>query len=215
MNIPVQKILEANSPGERPRRSQVYVGFGCHQGCGFCYYKDRCGEDMLEPSVVRRQIDLLLAYGVRDFEITGGEPSECLRLREYCEYIKGKSPSSRIAIITNGGLFTSDVWNLIDEVLLSYHLGRDASGADMSYFPRGCTYDKASATAETARLSGKLLRVNIVVGAFNVKALDSVVDDVIEFRPTIVNFLPVNLFDGAKSQYTQIDYDVAGAAISR
>lgn len=170
---------------------------------------------MLEPSVVRRQVDLLLAYGVRDFEITGGEPSECPRLREYCEYIKRKSPSSRIAVITNGGLFASDVWDLIDEVLLSYHLGRDASGADMSYFPRGCTYQKAARTVEKARLSGKLLRVNVVVGVFNVKALDSVVGDVIEFRPAIVNFLPVNLFDGAKSQYTQIDYDAAGAAISR
>lgn len=170
---------------------------------------------MFDPETVKRQVDLLLAYGIRDFEITGGEPSECADLRGHCEYIRQKSPESRIAVITNGGLHASPVWDLIDEVLLSYHLGRDASGADMRYFPRGCTYGKASKTAEKARASGKLLRVNIVVGSFNVNALSSAVDDVIGFGPAIVNFLPVNLFDGAKSQYTQIDYDTAGKAISR
>ena len=156
---------------------------------------------MFEPDIVRRQIDLLLSYGILDFEITGGEPSECVRLREYCEYIKEKSPSSKIAIITNGGLFASDVWDIVDEVLLSYHLGRDTSGADMTYFPRGCTYEKALKTVELSKLNHKLLRINIVVGTFNVRALDSIIDDVIEFAPAIINFLPVNLFDGAKSQY--------------
>ena len=156
---------------------------------------------MFEPDLVRRQIDLLLSYGILDFEITGGEPSECVRLREYCEYIKEKSPSSKIAIITNGGLFASDVWDIVDEVLLSYHLGRDISGADMTYFPRGCTYEKALKTVELAKLNRKLLRINIVVGTFNVRALDSIIDDVIGFAPAIINFLPVNLFDGAKSQY--------------
>lgn len=156
---------------------------------------------MFEPDIVRRQIDLLLSYGILDFEITGGEPSECVRLREYCEYIKEKSPSSKIAIITNGGLFASDVWDMVDEVLLSYHLGRDASGADMAYFPRGCTYEKALKTVELAKLNSRLLRVNIVVGTFNTRALDSIIDDVVGFTPAIVNFLPVNLFDGAKYQY--------------
>jgi len=170
---------------------------------------------MFEPEYVKRQIDLLLSYGIRDFEITGGEPSECRNLREYCEYIKQKSSSSKIAVITNGGLFASDVWDVIDEVLLSYHLGRNTSGADMSYFPRGCTYEKAAKTAARAAISGKLLRVNVVVGKFNVQALDSAVDDIVGFCPRIVNFLPVNTFDGAKAQYTQIDYRTAGAAMSR
>ena len=154
---------------------------------------------MFEPDIVRRQIDLLLAYGVRDFEITGGEPSECANLREYCEYIKEKSPSSKVAVITNGGLFASDAWEAVDEVLLSYHLGRNAAGADMAYFPRGCTYEKALKTVELAKSKRKLLRVNIVTGMFNVYAMDSIIGDIIEFAPAIVNFLPVNLFDGAKS----------------
>ena len=51
------------------------------------------------------------------------------------------------------------------------------------------------------KLNSRLLRVNIVVGTFNVLALDSIIDDVVGFAPAIVNFLPVNLFDGAKYQY--------------
>jgi len=48
---------------------------------------------------------------------------------------------------------------------------------------------------------------------FNIGALDSIADDVVEFAPAIVNFLPVNLFDGAKDQCSQIDYAKAGKAI--
>lgn len=215
MDVPAKKILENGSKRVvQPRRSQVYVGFGCHQGCGFCYYKDRCGSGMFEPDRVMAQIDLLLGYGIRDFEITGGEPSECSHLREYCAYIKDRSPDSRIAVITNGGLYASDVWDLIDEVLLSYHLGRDVSGADMSYFPKGCTYGKVVKTVSAAEKSGKLLRTNTVIGMFNVKALGSIIDDISGFNPGIVNFLPVNLFDGAKDQYSQIDYGVVGPALS-
>jgi len=72
----------------------------------------------------------LIAYGIVDFEITGGEPSEFKELRDLCQYIKDRNQQSKIAIITNGGLWTSDCWDLIDEVLLSYHLGKNAVDYD-------------------------------------------------------------------------------------
>lgn len=168
---------------------------------------------MFDSNIVKKQIDLLLAYGIKDFEITGGEPSECLNIREYCEYIKNKSPSSKIAIITNGGLYATDIWDLIDEVLLSYHVGQNMLGADISYFPNGCTYNKALKTVEMTQKFGKLLRINIVIGMFNINAIDSIIDDVIKFQPKIINFLPVNLFDEAKDQYSQINYDLIGPVI--
>jgi molybdenum cofactor biosynthesis enzyme MoaA len=79
---------------------------------------------MFDFEQVKNQIDFEYEYGIRDFEITGGEPSESLILRDICKYIKEKDNTSKIAIITNGGLFNSDVWDLIDEVLISYHLSR-------------------------------------------------------------------------------------------
>ena len=59
----------------------------------------------------------------------------------------------------------------------------------------------------------KLLRINIVVGMFNINAIDSIIDDVIKFQPKIINFLPVNLFDEAKDQYSQINYDLVGPVL--
>ena len=88
----------------QPHRGQIYVGFQCHQGCGFCYYKSRCHERMFDLDFIKRQIDFEYDYGIRDFEITGGEPSEYRLLREVCEYIKFKGEKCRIAVITNGGL---------------------------------------------------------------------------------------------------------------
>ena len=77
---------------------------------------------MFDFDFIRRQIDFKYAYGIRDFEISGGEPSEYAELRRICEYIKQKDSNSKIAIITNGGLWKSQIWDIIDEVLVSYHI---------------------------------------------------------------------------------------------
>jgi len=93
---------------------------------------------MFNRDYVIKQINLLLKYGIKDIEITGGEPSESKDLQFYCEYIKQKSPKSKIAIITNGGLYNSNVWNFIDEVLVSYHSSKSFN--DLKIFPNGNTF---------------------------------------------------------------------------
>ena len=66
-------------------------------------------------------------------------------------YIKSKSPKSRIAVITNGAIVAHDeVFDLIDEVLVSYHLDKDASDYDEMMFPRGSTFAKVQKTIEKA-----------------------------------------------------------------
>lgn len=113
----------------------------------------------------------------------------------------------KIAAITNGSLGLRDgCVEAVDEVLLSYHLGRNSRGYSREAFPRGCTWEKASAVAFRAKSSRKLLRTNVVLGAFNLDCLDSILDDVEELKPAIVNFLPVNLFDQATGMANQIDY---------
>lgn len=101
---------------------------------------------MFEFEQIKKQIDFEYEYGIRDFEITGGEPSEYKDIRRVCEYIKQNDPQSKIAIITNGGLHGCDVWDLLDEVLVSYHLGKETVGADLKLFPNGPTYDKVIKT---------------------------------------------------------------------
>jgi molybdenum cofactor biosynthesis enzyme MoaA len=152
MQLNFEKIIKQNLPKNiiQPRRAQAYVGFQCHQKCGFCYYKYKCNEPMFSLDYIKKQIDFEYDYGIRDFEITGGEPSEYNQLREVCQYIKQKNKNSKIAIITNGGLWKSNIWDLIDEVLVSYHLGRNCN-YNKEIFPLGCTYDKVKKTIDLAR----------------------------------------------------------------
>lgn len=163
---------------------------------------------MFSKEYVIRQIDLLLAYGITDIEITGGEPSECSNLGFYCQYIKNKLPTSKIAIITNGGLYKCDdvVWNNIDEVLVSYHISKNSTFIDNKMFPLGHTYDKVKKTIGKAKLLNKLIRTNTVIGTFNIDQLDYIVNDLIQFNPLIINFLPINLFDDANDMEQYINY---------
>lgn len=126
---------------------------------------------MFDFDYVRKQIDFEYEYGIRDFEITGGEPSEYKYLGEVCEYIKSKDSTSKIAIITNGGLWNRDVWDVIDEVLLSYHLSENHDKTDMAMFPGVNPVKKCQKTVETARNHDVLLRTNTVLGTFNIENL--------------------------------------------
>lgn len=204
-------IIKKNLPHGivQPRRSQIYVGFRCHQKCGFCYYKHRCNDQMFDFEFIRKQIDFKYKYGIRDFEITGGEPSEHTQLREICQYIKSLNKNSKIAIITNGSLHLSNIWDVIDEVLVSYHLSKNCESYDHAIFPYGCTFDKVKRTIDLAKSNGILVRTNTVIGMFNIDDIN-LVNDLIELQPSIINFLPLNLFDDAKTMSNYIDYDRFG-----
>ena len=188
----------------QPRRSQIYVGFKCSQKCGFCYYKSKCNSEMFPFDYIKKQIDFEYAYGIRDFEITGGEPSECKDLIKVCEYIKNKDANSKIAVITNGGLYAINVWPFIDEVLVSYHSGKESF--DKLMFPNGSTYDKVAKTIEKAQSLNKLVRINSIIATFNMNQYQSIIDDIIKFYPHIVNILPINLFDESRNLAQYINY---------
>lgn len=163
---------------------------------------------MFDFDKIKQQIDFEYEYGIRDFEITGGEPSEYENLRKVCQYIKEKSSTSKIAIITNGGLWKSDIWDVIDEVLISYHTCQDNKLLDKTIFPLGSTYYKTKKTIDLAHKLNKVVRTNTVCATFNLSFLDKIVDDLISFKPKIINFLPVNLFDQAKTEMNKyIDYN--------
>ena len=79
-------------------------------------------------------------------------------------------------------------------MLVSYHLGRE-SACNKDMFPLGCTYDKVKKTVDKARANNALVRSNTVLATFNIDGLDSILEDLVALQPSIVNFLPVNLFD--------------------
>lgn len=152
-------------------------------------------------------------YGVEDYEITGGEPGEHKQLEEICKFIKQVNPSAKVAVITNGSIFIRDIFGIADEVLISYHLSKKSSNYDKCIFPNGCTWDKVSKTVTKARSNNMIVRTNTVLGTFNLSCIESIVDDIIELSPDIVNFLPVNLFEQSHDMYKHIDYNMLRACL--
>lgn len=215
MQLQFEKTITNNiSHIEQPRRSQIYVGFKCHQKCGFCYYKHQCNDEMFDLSFIKKQIDFKYEYGIRDFEITGGEPGEHNQLREICEYIKSKNSSSKIAVITNGQIWKSNIWDVVDEILVSYHLSKNCVDFNRQFFPLGSTYEKVRRTVDLAHSNNVLLRTNSVIGTFNLDDC-GLVDDLLSFKPNIVNFLPLNLFDDASNLDMFIDYSKFGQVMDK
>ena len=218
-NFDFTKTIKSAIPTNtlQPRRSQIYVGFQCHQGCGFCYYKNQClTSSMLPIEQIKSQIDFKIAYGIHDFEITGGEPGEFPLLLDVCRYIRDICPIAKIAVISNGSIFTfgPDLFKLIDEVLLSYHCSRN-SCVDKLFFPNGCTWNKIQKSTNLAKEFGCMVRTNTVIGTFNLSDIDNLVQDLCELEPKIINFLPVNLFDQADDLANFIDYTALRTPLKR
>ena len=163
---------------------------------------------MFDLSFIQKQVLFLHEYGVEDYEITGGEPGEHKQLEEICKFIKQVNPSAKVAVITNGSIFIRDIFGIADEVLISYHLSKKSSNYDKCIFPNGCTWDKVSKTVTKARSNNMIVRTNTVLGTFNLSCIESIVDDIIELSPDIVNFLPVNLFEQSYDMYKHIDYNM-------
>ena len=207
--INFENILKKHLPTntKQPHRSQIYVGFQCHQHCGFCYYKNHYNDNFFDVKYIKRQIDLLLSYGITDIEITGGEPGEYDYINDICEYIKHKNPTAKIAIITNGSLYyKKNVWKLIDEVLISYHISYRSKNINNEIFPNGHTYNKVLKCFEKAKNYNLLIRTNSIISKFNLYDFIYIIEDLIHLQPNIINILPVNTFDDASSMIDFIDY---------
>ena len=206
-------VKKASARHVQTRRAPVYVGFQCHQSCGFCYYKHSCNDQMFSFEFIKKQVDFLHKYGVQDYELTGGEPGEHKQLEDICKYIKDNYPSSKLAVITNGSIFSRDIFSLVDEVLVSYHLSRSCKDYDKDMFPKGCTWSKVKAAVDKAREHKKIVRTNTVLGTFNLDDIMCIADDLAVLKPDIVNFLPVNLFEQSSNMSKYIDYSKLRQAV--
>jgi sulfatase maturation enzyme AslB (radical SAM superfamily) len=100
---------------------------------------------------------------------------------------------------------------LIDEVLISYHLDKNPENINKNIFPLGSTYQKVMKTVQKARENGVFIRTNTVIGTFNIERIDKIVNDIVnDIKPSIINFLPVNLFEESEKHGMEkyIDYGV-------
>lgn len=198
----------------QPRRAPIYIGFKCSQKCSFCYYKNMQNVTYNYNNIIQ-QIDIKYDYGIRDFEITGGEPAEYEKLYDICKYIKNKNSSSKISIITNGTLWKiKNIWNIIDEVLLSYHIPKYKIPYPTIFFNTNIQYD-IKKTIDKIKTYNLIFKTNTVIGDFNHIDLLDIVKDLLNINPIIINFLPLNLFESANINHFNLNYITIRNCIKR
>lgn len=175
-------------------RTRLFIGYLCNINCKFCFYKDIRHVDIKDK--IYQQLDWGKAYGIKDWDISGGEPS---LLPYWFELLRDMKDMGfrNIACITNGYKFASidfledSMRAGMNEVLFSLH-GRDAESHDKMTGVKG-SYDKLTQAITNAMYLGIKIRINVVVAKDNYRHVPYIADYVNEIEPVAFNFLPFRL----------------------
>lgn len=193
--------------GELTKRSRLFTGYGCNIRCKFCFYKDEKHID-IKP-LIYQQLEQGKRYGIKDWDISGGEPSI---LPYWFDLIKDMKDMDfrNIACITNGYKFAnpefiekSRIYGL-NELLFSLH-GSTAEIHDGMTGVKG-SYDTLKRAMINARYLGYKIRINVVVTKDNYKDLSNIVQSVLPLYPIAFNFLPYRIENSADKKENTVRY---------
>lgn len=191
--------------GELTKRSRLFTGYGCNIRCKFCFYKDEKHTD-IKP-LIYQQLEQGRRYGIKDWDISGGEPSI---LPYWFDMLKDMKDFRNIACITNGYKFAdpefiekSRIYGL-NELLFSLH-GSTAEIHDKMTGVKG-SFDRIVTALSNARYLGYTIRINVVVTKDNYKDLSNIVEKVLPLRPKAFNFLPYRVENSADKKENTVRY---------
>jgi len=184
--------------GELTKRSRLFTGYACNIRCRFCFYKDIKHTDI--KHLIYQQLEEGKAYGIKDWDISGGEPSI---LPYFLDVIKDmKSMGFRnIACITNGYKFSdpefierSRIYGL-NELLFSLH-GSNKTIHDGMTGVNG-SFDRIDRAIDNAMRLDYKIRINVVVTKDNYKDLPKIAEMMETINPVAFNFLPFRIENSA------------------
>ncbi len=188
-------------------RAKLDTGTHCNYRCEFCYYKTQLN-DVTEFEVIRQRIDYLVACGIKEADLSGGESSihkQWFDILDYC-----KSKGLKISTLSNGYKFADKEFlrkskeHGLEEILFSVH-GYDKDSHNILVGHRK-GFENIVQAIKNAHELGILVRINCTVTHKNFKNLPTkFVELVKELKPFEVNFLTLNYWDDAGIQET-IDY---------
>lgn len=189
------------------QRAKLDTGTHCNYRCEFCYYKTKLDE-VTEFDVIKERIDYLVACGIKEVDLSGGESSihkQWFDILDYC-----KSKGLKISCLSNGYKFANKDFlakskeHGLDEILFSVH-GYDKDSHNILVGHRK-GFENIVEAIKNAHELGVLVRVNCTVTHKNYKNLPTkFVALMEELKPYEVNFLTLNYWDDAGVQET-IDY---------
>lgn len=186
--------------GKMTERTRLFTGYSCNIKCKFCFYKGR-KEIPKVDGLIYQQLIVGKNYGIRDWDISGGEPTilpHWFEMLEKMSYMKFRN----IACITNGYKFADPDFlaksmdHGLNEVLFSLHGSRRHIHDQMTGI-KG-SFDYLQRAISNAMYNNIKIRINVVVTKDNYKDLPEIaryVDGII--HPTAFNFLPFRMENSA------------------
>lgn len=177
------------------RRSRLFTGYLCNIKCKFCFYKDLKHVDMKDE--ISDQLHAGFSYGIKDWDISGGEPTMLPYWFLLLSYMKDELGADRIAVITNGyelsdiNFFEESIDCGLNEVLFSLH-GSCEEVHDGMTGVKG-SYRKIRKAIDHAMKLGVFIRINTVVAKDNYKDIPKIAELANQINPECFNFLPFRL----------------------
>ena len=189
------------------QRAKLDTGTHCNYRCEFCYYKTQLN-DVTEFNVIKDRIDYLVACGITEVDLSGGESSihkQWFYILDYC-----KSKGLKVSCLSNGYKFATKEFiakskeHGLDEILFSVH-GYDKESHNILVGHRK-GFENIVEAIGNAHEIGILVRINCTVTHKNYKNLPTKFVELMKvLKPFEVNFLTLNYWDDAGVQET-IDY---------
>jgi len=189
--------LELDFETPRCNRAKLDTGPFCNYDCEFCYYKDQL--DVKIPfDLVKERADHLLAYGITQVDLSGGESSvspDWFKTLDYCN-----ERFEHISCLSHGGKFANieflqeSMDHGLKEILFSLH-GATAETHDAITNRKG-SFDRILRAINNAKQLGIIVRINCTVYYRNYTQLENIYADLINsIQPLEVNFITLNYWD--------------------
>lgn len=189
-------------------RAKLDTGTHCNYRCEFCYYKTQLN-DITEFAVIRERVDYLVACGIKEVDLSGGESSihkQWFDILDYC-----KSKGLKVSTLSNGYKFADKEFlakskeHGLEEILFSVHGYDKESHNELVGHRKG--FENIIKAIENAHDLDILVRINCTVTHKNYKSLPTKFVELVKLlKPFEVNFLTLNYWDDAGVQET-IDYN--------
>ena len=183
-------------------RAKLDTGTHCNYRCEFCYYKTQLN-DITEFEVIRKRIDYLIACGIKEVDLSGGESSIHKQWFDILDYCKNKG--LKISTLSNGYKFADKDFlakskeHGLEEILFSVHGYDKDSHNTLVGHRKG--FENIKQAIYNAHELGILVRINCTVTHKNYQALPTqFVELMEELKPFEVNFLTLNYWDDAGTQ---------------
>lgn len=213
-DISVDKIV-INKDEIPNNRAKLDTGPLCNYQCEFCYYIDRLSE-RTHVDVVKQRADELLAQGITQVDLSGGESSispDWFDILDYCN-----ERFEHVSCLSHGGKF-SDIEFLrksqehgLKEVLFSLH-GATPEVHD-NITNRKQSFFKIIQAIRNAKELGIVVRLNCTVYDKNYKDLPNIYADLVnDLDPLEVNFITLNYWEKATGEVPE--YSVMTTAIQK